>query len=429
VVECAVVRVARPNRRYQTALWIDRRVGPLLCALFVGWRRLFRAPAPLPPPENVKKILVLKLWGMGSIVLASPLLERLRERHPQARIDFVSLRENAQILSLLPQVDGRIALELGSGIPTFFVATLRTLLALRRERYDLLYDLEFFTRFSAIFSSLVHARRTHGFSSKSHWRGRLHDVQVPFNAYHHVALNFLTLLRDDPMDPIDTTPIEGDTALPPLRAPEGAWEACCERLGADPAWRASAPIVVVNPNAGDMALERRWPAERVAELLVHLAARRELNLVAIGAPAEREYVESVIRAARLEARVVNAAGRIDIPQLVALFSHAAVVVSNDSGPLHLAAAAGASTASLFGPETPVLYGPLRSRPGQRHSVHYLALACSPCMFVHDNKVLSCWFAQARCMTGIRPAEVLASVEGLLAGGTGTAKVSLRVIDS
>jgi len=112
-------------------------------------------------------------------------------------------------------------------------------------------------------------------------------------------------------------------------------------------------------------------------------------------------------------------------------SRAAVVVSNDSGPLHLAAAAGASTAALFGPETPVLYGPLRSRAGQTHSVHYLALACSPCMFVHDNKVLSCWFAQARCMTGIRPVDVLASIERGLAEAAGgrAAKVPLRVIDS
>ena len=62
-------------------------------------------------------------------------------------------------------------------------------------------------------------------------------------------------------------------------------------------------------------------------------------------------------------------------------------------------------------------------------MHYLKLACSPCMFVHDNKVLSCWFAQARCMTGIRPAEVLTSVEALLAASTGAANVPLRVIDS
>ena len=421
--------VARPNRRYQLALWIDRRVGPILCVLLVAWRRVFGVRAPLPAPESVSKILVLKLWGMGSIVLASPMLERLRERHPHARIDFLSLGENAAILDLIPQLDRRLTLDLGGGIPAFLFATLQSLSRLRRERYDLLYDLEFFTRFSAIFSRLVRPRRSHGFSSKSQWRGRLHDVQVPFNAYHHVALNFLALLRGDPMDPIDTSPIEGDAALPPLRAPESTWQACRARLAADPAWREDGPLVVVNPNAGDMALERRWPSERVAELLAHLCARRERVVVAIGAPAEREYVESVIRAARLEGRVVNAAGRIDVPQLVALLGRAAVVVTNDSGPLHLASAAGASTVALFGPETPILYGPLRSRAGQRHVVHYLKLACSPCMFVHDNKVLSCWFAQARCMTDIRPAEVLASVEALLAGATGAAKVPLRVIDS
>jgi lipopolysaccharide heptosyltransferase II len=421
------VRVARPNRRYQAALWIDRRVGPLLCALLVAWRKLVRSPAPLPAPESVEKILVLKIWGMGSIVLASPLLERLRERHPGARIDFVSMRENGAILALLPQIDRRVTLDLSGGIPAFLAGTLRTLLRLRRERYDLLYDLEFFTRFSAIFSYLVRPLRSHGFSSKSQWRGRLHDVQVPFNAYHHVALNFLTLLRGDPMDPIDRAPIEGDDALPPLRAPDASWDSCRARLAADPAWR-EGPIVVVNPNAGDMALERRWPAERMAELLVHLCARREWNVVAIGSAAEREYVASVIHDARQESRVVNSAGRIDIPELVALLSHAAVVVSNDSGPLHLAAAAGAPTAALFGPETPALYGPLRSRPGQRHAVHYLSLACSPCMFVHDNKVLSCWFAQARCMTGIRPADVLASVESLVDQGRATAKIPLRVVE-
>jgi ADP-heptose:LPS heptosyltransferase len=368
---------------------------------------------------------------MGSIVLASPLLVKLRERHPNARIDFVSMSENGAILSLLPQLDRRITLDLGRGIAAFFAGTLRMLLELRRERYDLLYDLEFFTRFSAIFSRLVRPRRSHGFSAKNQWRGRLHDVQVPFNAYHHVTLNFLALLRGDPMDPIETAPIESDTALPPLRASRESWDGCRERLAADAAWREGAPIVVVNPNAGDMALERRWPAERMGELLTHLCGRRELNVVAIGSASEREYVDSVIRGARLESRIVNSAGRIDVPQLVALLERAAVVVTNDSGPLHLAAAAGASTAALFGPETPVLYAPLRSRPGQRHAVHYLGLACSPCMFVHDNKVLSCWFAQARCMTGIRPADVLASVETLLAEATGAAaaRVSLRVLDS
>ena len=120
-----------------------------------------------------------------------------------------------------------------------------------------------------------------------------------------------------------------------------------------------------------------------------------------------------------------------MPAFVARLAGVEVVVTNDSGPLHLAAASGASTVALFGPETPTLYSPLRSRPGQRHVVEYLGLACSPCMFIHDNKVLSCWFSEARCMMGIQPAKVSASVEQLLREAEGGSQdvARLRVIDS
>jgi ADP-heptose:LPS heptosyltransferase len=152
----------------------------------------------------------------------------------------------------------------------------------------------------------------------------------------------------------------------------------------------------------------------MAELLAQLAARDAVNLVLIGGAAEREHVAEVARASGVAPQLIDVAGRTDLAELVALFARAAVVVTNDSGPMHIAAAAGASTVALFGPETPTLYGPLRAAPGQRHAVHYLRLGCSPCMFVHDNKVLSCWFSKARCMTGIASADVLASVEKLLA---------------
>ena len=406
------MRVSRPNRRYQLALWIDRRLGPPLCAGLLAAKRLFRR-SPALPPEPVRRILVLKMWGMGSIVLATPLLERLRQLHPEARIDFVSLRENEPILELCPQIDRPVSIDLGRGVLAFGLGALRALRILRSERYDLLFDLEFFTRFSAIFSFLVGARRSHGFSAKGNWRGRLHDVEVPFNAYHHVALNFLTLLRD-PMDPVDLHELSHGEGLPRLEARPEDRESCERRLAEHPAWREGEPLVVVNPNAGDMALERRWPLERMAELLKHLAGQYRGNIALVGSAAEREYVESVVRESGVEARISNLAGRLELGELVALLARAAVVVSNDSGPLHLAAAAGASTVALFGPETPTLYRPLRSRVGQRHAVHYRGLACSPCMFVHDNKVLSCWFAQARCMTGIQPADVLSDVVDLLA---------------
>jgi lipopolysaccharide heptosyltransferase II len=405
----------RPSRRrYEIALWIDRRVGPLLCAILLGVKRMLPRRRAMPPPEAVRRILLLKMWGMGSIVLASPLLARLRALYPGARIDFATLAENRAVLGLYPGMGRVISIDIARGVPRFLLETLRMIWRLRRERYDLLLDLEFFTRFSAIFSFLVGPAWSHGFSAKGKWRGRLHDLEVPFNAYAHVTQNFLTLLSGDYMRPIDGAALDGPAVLPHLEAPPGAWERCRARLAEDPAWRGGLPLVVVNPNAGDMALERRWPVERVAELLRLLCARGDLDVVLVGSPAERAYVDEVARSSGTADRLVNLAGRSDLSELVALLAHASVVVTNDSGPMHLAAAAGASTVALFGPETPTLYRPLRSAPGQRHAVHYLGLGCSPCMFVHDNKVLSCWFSQARCMLGIAASEVMASVEAILA---------------
>lgn len=427
------MRPARPNPRFNLALAIDKWIGGALCVTLLGLRRLLgrRGEPEALAPEEIRKVLIVKMWGLGSIVLASPVLREIRARHPDARVDVVSLRENEAILHMVPGV-GRLHLpDLRAGIPSFLFQTVRCLWTIRRERYDLLLDLEFFTRFTAVFSLLAGARRSHGFSSKGSFRGRLHDVEVPFNAYRHVTANFLALLRGVPFDRHLAFEREAPGALPPLELAEDDWERCREVLEKDPAWDPERPTVVVNPNAGDMALERRWPADRVTELLDRLAARGDVNVVLSGSRGERPYVESLVAASRCGDRLVNLAGEVGLPEFASLLTRAQVLVTNDSGPLHLAAAAGTSSVALFGPETPVLYAPLRSREGQQHRVHYLALPCSPCMFVHNNKVVSCWFAQARCMTGIAPGDVYADVAQLLDAPDqreGAARPALGVVD-
>ena len=406
---------SRPDSsRFQKALWIDKWVGPALCAALLVLKRLRRAGRAPVPPDAVRKVLVLKLWGMGSIVLASPLLRELRARHPDAQIVFVTLAENAAILRCLPEIDTSITIELARGIPRFLRETCAVIWRIRRERYDLLLDLEFFTRFSAIFSFMARPRCSYGFSSKGSMRGQLHHAEVPFNTYHHVVLNFLSLLDGRPVEPLPDLDIDGPRVLPALTADAGAVASLARRLAEATGFREGRPLVAVNPNTGEMALERRWPEERMRDFLRGLCAAEDANVVLTGSPGERGFVTSLVAAAERPDRLINLAGEIGIDELLALFNRADVVVTNDSGPLHIAAAAGAPVVALFGPETPVLYGPMRSRPEQRHTVHYRRMACSPCMFVHDNKVLDCWFAQALCMRGIAVEDVLASVKERLA---------------
>jgi ADP-heptose:LPS heptosyltransferase len=274
---------------------------------------------------------------------------------------------------------------------------------LRRGRFDEVFDFEFFTRFSAVVSILTGARRTHGFASTRVWRGGLHTEVVPFNRYWHVARNFRVLAGGENGRNV----VAGD--LEPLGI-EPADERRVEELLAERGLRG--PLAVVNPNAGALSLERRWPAARFAELARQLAREDGVPVALVGSAPERPYTDG-IAAAAADPRVESLAGCLTTGELAALLRRADVVVSNDSGPMHLAAALGAPTVGLFGPETPVMYAPL----GVTALALYRPPACSPCINVHENKVASCIFGEPQCLMNIAVDEVLRAARAARRGET------------
>jgi hypothetical protein len=110
------MRVPRPNRLYSVALWIDRYIGSALCALLLGWKKAVRVRRAVLPPGDVEKVLLLKMWGMGSIVLTSPLLKAVRESYPRARVDFLSLSENRAIVEMYPGIERAFTIDLRRGV-------------------------------------------------------------------------------------------------------------------------------------------------------------------------------------------------------------------------------------------------------------------------------------------------------------------------
>jgi ADP-heptose:LPS heptosyltransferase len=109
--------------------------------------------------------------------------------------------------------------------------------------------------------------------------------------------------------------------------------------------------------------------------------------------------------------VVSTAGELSAGMLAALLARAELVVSNDSGPMHLAAALGAPTVGLFGPETPVMYAPL----GVQAVTLYRPPPCSPCINVHDNKVASCIWGEPQCLVNVPVQEVLDAARAVRRG--------------
>lgn len=367
----------------KTLQLVERFFGGAVCSLLGVFTPLL--PSAGPAPEHVRRVVLVKFWGIGSIVLATPLFLKARQVFPKAEIVLLTLAANRGVVKMIPGVDRVELVDLGGSLGSAVVSFLRCLAWVRRQRPDVLLDLEFYTKASAVLSFFSGAGHRVGYHSPGVWRGGIHNEPVAFNVYRHVASNFLNLLEPFGVPAPKTPPEAVLTGL--ARCREMA-QAVLGREGIAPG-----AFLVVNVNAGELAVERRWPRERFAELAARLFSDFGLPVVYVGAPSESEYTEAAWEMASARgARGVSLAGRLTLDELVGLCSLSTLVITNDSGPLHLAAAAGARTASFFGPETPILYGP----HGERHLVLFADVSCSPCINAEHGKRASCWRGGLQC---------------------------------
>jgi lipopolysaccharide heptosyltransferase II len=373
------------TQRIKIAKWIDEYVGRWLIMLLarlqpVLWRQ--RVPA------ECKRILFVKFWGIGSIILTEPALRYLRQKFPAAQLDFLTLAQNRELFALIPHVDRVYALDFRH-IGNFLLSAIRLVAQLRRQKYELIFDAEFFANFSALFSRLLKPRRLIGFSRPHSIKNRLLDVAAPFDDGQHAATNFFRLVKIGAGDesPERETSIVPRLALPfslskKLRFPRR-------------------PAVIMNINASALALERRWPPQRFAHLARWLLRRYEIDLILIGACVERKYTQAVAQTIDSPGRVHDLAGTLNLIELAQLISAAALFISNDSGPLHLAAALQKPVVGFYGPETPKRFGPLCDT----RLIFYLGLPCSPCMSVDNAKTVNCT-NNRRCMLDLKTALVI-----------------------
>jgi ADP-heptose:LPS heptosyltransferase len=236
--------------------------------------------------------------------------------------------------------------------------------------------------------------------------------RVAYNPHHHIAKNFIALIDAltavAPTVPYAKTVIGDDQLNVTLPPPSG--EARARMLvrfrALTPFDPARQRLVLINPNASELLPHRRWMPERFAELIGRiLAAHADVLVLITGAPEERARAEELAQING--ARSVSFAGHSALADLPALYAHAALMVSNDSGPAHFSAAAGLPTIVLFGPETPKLYQPL----GTSRAI-YAGLACSPCVTAHNHRKTAC--TDNVCMRAISVDQVYAAVAELLA---------------
>ena len=341
---------------------LDQTAGSLVCSAFAVAHSLTRPFRK--EPASFEKIAVMKFFGIGSIVVASPALQALREAYPDAKIIFVSFSGNREILEILKLTDENIVDN--SSIRAFATSALKAAAALYREGVDLAIDLEFFAKFPLILSSLAMIPTKAGFYlTLEPWRRSLLDVRGYYNHYFHTKDIFTSLVYL--LKTKDEYYLDFDAWRERFRYPRFKPTAIeLQRVRAalrERGFQEGERIIVLNPNTSvELAPEtRKWPEERYAELARRIAEEYDdVRVVFIGAKSEKEYVERIVRAAD-HPSVVSAAGALGLRELLALFSHSSLVVTNDSGPMHLACLVDVPIVGLFFAETPTLFAPIAER--------------------------------------------------------------------
>ena len=417
------------------ALTTARRAGTLL-----GRSRHRRHEPPASARVPVRKILVLKLIEQGATVLAYRAIERAVAMVGRENVYFLVFERNRAILDLLDLIPPANVLAVRDDGPVRFARdVLEALWRVRRLRIDAAIDMEFFARASAVLAFLSGARRRvglHRFTAEGPYRGDLFTHRVQYSPYLHTAVAYYLLVEALRADPSQTpllkvSPPNLDWTPPPFRPGPGEVEEVNAILAAAAGRRVDGPMVLLNPNASDLLPLRRWPTERFVELGRQLLRDHpELTVVITGGPDERQAGEVVARAINdqevagndNDPRAVCLAGRTTLRQLLALYTAAAVLVTNDSGPGHFATLSDIDAIVLFGPETPALFGPL----GSRVRTITAGLACSPCVNAFNHRFSPC--TDNACMRAIGVAEVVDAVGEALAGRR-TGRLSLTVLGS
>ncbi|MDA1087074.1 MAG: glycosyltransferase family 9 protein [Verrucomicrobia bacterium] len=382
-------------------LLMDRTLGRLACTILSLWNRVSRCIMPVRY-ERPKRILFVKLIEMGSSVLACPAFEEAVARVGRENIFIILFAPNRPIIDLLPFFPPENVLAIDdSSLVTFIPGLLRTLRRVRLENIDTAIDMEGLTRSSAVITYLTGARNRVGyynFHSEGPYRGRLFTHELSYNFQHHVSAMFLALVQSSFCEPGDVPllkePIE-QRPLPTFESSDEDTRKVREMLDGLTGGRRSGPLVLLNPNCSDLMPLRRWPEEKMIELGQRILSEISGSTVAItGARSEQPAAELIARQISADGRTICVAGHTSLRELLALYHVADVLISNDSGPCHFASLTPIPVISLFGPETPQLYGPL----GEGKTSLSANLACSPCVNMLNHRFSPC--TDNQCMKRI-----------------------------
>jgi ADP-heptose:LPS heptosyltransferase len=297
----------------------------------------------------------------------------------------------------------------------FLSSSISAIRRLRKEKIDIVLDMELFARFTALLSYFIGAKNRvgyHRYRNEGLYRGNFLTHKVPFNPHIHIAYNMLNLIYavNSSLDNIPLTKFpydEKDIVIPKVSISSEGKEAVLRKLAKENVEVLQAEkLILINPNASDIIPIRRWPLERYVGLIKLLLGHDGIYVVVTGIESEREDAAEICRAAGSK-KCINFAGKTTFFELIELYHVADILITNDSGPVHFSSMTDIKTFVFFGPETPKLYGPLI----RDTHVFYSHFSCSPCVSAFNHRKSPC--TNNECLKAISVQSVYQEVSKFL----------------
>jgi lipopolysaccharide heptosyltransferase I len=325
---------------------------------------------------DYRHILLIKPSSLGDIVHAMPTCAAIRRAYPKARLTWLVKRQWAELVERIDGVD-RVW-----PVTSSLKGWLSQVSPLRAEQFDLVVDLQGLFRSAAI-GSLSGSPLTVGFANGREGSPWFYSKRVPVPRLEMHAVDRYLLVAKA---------VESGAPEFRFRIPQTDHEEV-ERLLTRSGVMPGAGWVAMNVSARWPT--KRWPAESFAEVADRLQQEGHGVVVMIGGPEERADVAAVC--AMMKTSAVNLTGATTVGLLPALLRKASLLITNDSGPMHIAAAIGTPVVALFGPTSAVRTGPY----GKGHEVLTGKVPCQPCFSRTCHNALP-----LECLRRVSPEEVL-----------------------
>ena len=390
---------------------LDRRLGPWLCRILSVWDKLTRG---LCRPRSgagrdIRKVVFVKLSELGAVICAYPLMKRIKDTYPKADLFFVTFEQNREVFDLLGGlIPPENVLTVRMDSPRAFLGdSLRVCRYLSRQKLDAAFDLEFFSRSSAILTYLSGAARRIGFfgyTFEGLYRGALLTHRIQYNPLSHISRSYYSLSAvlslEGKKTPELGEQVPAEALTLPQYVPDGemldSMQDVLRKAGVMPGHK----ILLLHIGDGCLSL-REWPFTHFEVLVRQLLIDTNVFLVFVGSQSDDRQIDKM---QSLEPqRCLNLNRRTKLRELMALFHLADALFSNDCGLVHLAALSRINKFILYGPESPRVFAPL----GPRTHIIYSDLPCSPCFSAFNHRTSTC--RDNICLKMIDPQEVARAI--------------------